>query len=243
MAVLPFVLAASLAMVHVLGPRLTFRDQTRRRRWLSFASGTSVAYIFIHLLPELAAGQRTLEESGAPFSGLLESHVWLMALAGLVAFFGLERAAKCSRRSNRERGGEDRTGREVFWLHIVSFAVYNVLIGYLLLHRPESGASAMFLFWLAMLLHFVVNDYALRDHHSGDYRRIGRWALALAVMAGWVLGEALEISESAVMVLLAFIGGGVVLNVLKEELPEERDSSFAFFAAGATAYTLVLLAL
>jgi len=243
MAVLAFAFAASLALVHVVGPRLTFLDKMRRRRWLSFASGTSVAYIFIHLLPELAAGQRALVESGVPFDGILKAHVWLVALAGLVAFFGLERAAKCSRRSSRERGGDDRTGHQVFWLHIMSFAVYNVLIGYLLLHRPESGLSAMFLFWLAMLLHFVVNDYALRDHHSEDYRRVGRWVLALAVMAGWMLGEALEISESAVMVLLAFIGGGVVLNVLKEELPEERDSSFGFFAAGATAYTVVLLAL
>jgi len=30
---------------------------------------------------------------------------------------------------------------------------------------------------------------------------------------------------------------------MKEELPEERDSSFVFFAGGATAYALVLLSI
>lgn len=228
-------------MVHVLARRLTFIENIRPRRWLSFASGTSVAYIFIHLMPELAAGQRVLEEGGAPLAGFLKSHVWLVALAGLVVFYGLERAAKCSRKTSRERSGEDKTEHEVFWLHIVSFSIYNVLIGYLLIHRPESGMSTMLLFWLAMLLHLVVNDYSLRDHHSEDYRRIGRWMLGLAVMAGWLMGVTLEIGEAAVKVLLAFIGGGVILNVMKEELPEEKDSSFLFFTGGVAAYTVVLL--
>ncbi|MDQ3783894.1 MAG: hypothetical protein M3360_03310 [Actinomycetota bacterium] len=36
-----------------------------------------------------------------------------------------------------------------------------------------------------------------------------------------------EISELALEVLIAFLGGGVILNVLQEELPEERQSRFA----------------
>ncbi len=40
-----------------------------------------------------------------------------------------------------------------------------------------------------------------------------------------------------------FLAGGVILNVLKEELPKERASRFRAFAAGVVAYTLVLLAL
>lgn len=43
-------------------------------------------------------------------------------------------------------------------------------------------------------------------------------------------------------VLVAFIGGGTILNVLKEELPEERRSSFAAFLVGAAAYAAGLLA-
>lgn len=42
---------------------------------------------------------------------------------------------------------------------------------------------------------------------------------------------------------VAFLSGGVILNVLKEELPEERASRFWAFALGGVAYAVILLAL
>ena len=52
-----------------------------------------------------------------------------------------------------------------------------------------------------------------------------------------------EISDLALALLIAFLAGGIILNVLKEELPEERDSRFGAFAFGAAAYAILLLAL
>lgn len=43
------------------------------------------------------------------------------------------------------------------------------------------------------------------------------------------------------MVLFAFLTGCIVLNVLKEKLPEEHESSLWAFAAGAAVYAVVLL--
>jgi hypothetical protein len=45
-------------------------------------------------------------------------------------------------------------------------------------------------------------------------------------------GLTLEIRERHIALLFAFLAGGVVLNVLKEELPVERESRFWAFAAG-----------
>ena len=55
------------------------------------------------------------------------------------------------------------------------------------------------------------------------------------------MGVAGDVSEAALAVLFAFLAGGVVLNVLKEELPEERQSRFWAFALGASAYAAILL--
>jgi hypothetical protein len=93
-----------------------------------------------------------------------------------------------------------------------------------------------------MGLHFFVNDYGLRQHHKQRYHRFGRWILAAAVLGGWALGAATEVSEALLVLLIAFLGGGVILNVLKEELPEERESRFWPFALGAVAYTALLVA-
>ncbi len=130
----------------------------------------------------------------------------------------------------------------MFWIHLGSYAVYNVLIGYLLLHREETDLRGLLIYAAAMGLHFVVNDQGLREHHGAAYDRVGRWLLAGAPILGWLLGLAVEVPPLALAALFAFLAGGVVLNVLKEELPEDRESRFSAFAAGTAAYALLLLA-
>lgn len=99
------------------------------------------------------------------------------------------------------------------------------------------------LFSVAMALHFVVNDYGLREDHKGLYTRIRRWVLATAVFVGWLVGLLVEIPEPAIAVMNAFLSGGIILNVLKEELPRERESRFWPLALGAAIYAAILLAL
>jgi hypothetical protein len=234
-------LAVSLAAIHLYSGRMRLLDVLPRSRWLSAASGISVAYVFVHLLPDLAEEQEAIREAAGEGLGFLEYHVYLVALAGLAAFYGLERSAKASRRRRRRAGEEDSTEAGVFWLHAASFTAYNALIGYLLLHREEPGVWSLIFFAFAMGVHFVVNDYDLREDHKGAYDRIGRWVLAAGILSGWAVGLLFEVSEAAIAVLFGFLAGGVIMNVLKEELPEERESRFWAFALGAAAYAAVLL--
>lgn len=231
-------IAIGLALTHLFSGKLRLTP-IPRSRWLSAAGGVSVAYVFVHILPELDRHQAVLEEVELGIISYLEHHVYLIALLGLTVFYGLERIAKLS----RQRDKNDVTSSEVFWLHVASFSIYNALIGYLLLHREEPGITNLLLYSGAMALHFAVNDSGLREHHKQIYDRVGRWILAAAIVVGWVLGSATEIGEAAIAVLFAFLAGGIVLNVLKEELPEERESRFWAFALGAGIYTTILLAL
>ncbi|MDP5338644.1 MAG: hypothetical protein NWQ28_08735, partial [Nodularia sp. (in: cyanobacteria)] len=116
------------------------------------------------------------------------------------------------------------------------------LIGYLLVHREESGIQSLLLFALAMALHFIVNDHALRKNHQKLYDQMGRWLLAIAIIFCWLIGIDTEINQAVVAVLFAFLAGGIVLNVLKEELPEVTESCFWSFAFGTINYAIILLA-
>lgn len=233
--------ALGLALVHLYAGKLRFLEGTPRSIWLSVAGGVSVAYVFVHLLPEVSEVQETLAEALGGTLGFLENHGYLVALAGLVVFYGLERAAKASRKARGEE--EQAASSAVFWLHIGSFGLYNLLIGYLLVRRPGQGLWELVLFFTAMALHFVVNDFGLREHHEAAYTRSGRWVLAAAVLLGWLLALFGEASEAVLALLLSFLAGGVILNVLKEELPAERESRFWPFAFGAAAYAALLLLL
>ncbi|MFC6997639.1 ZIP family transporter [Rufibacter roseus] len=231
-----------LMIVHLFGHKLKFLEGVPRSLWLSGAGGVSVAYVFLHLFPELQEGQEHLQEA-AESRGLsfLKHHMYLMALVGLVIFYGMERLAIKSRDGGK--GTSDDTPPSVFWIHIGSFAVYNALVGYLLHKREEQNVEEVLFYFVAMALHFLVNDFGLREHHKKRYQHVGRWILALALSIGWGIGLAMEISEAATALLLAFLAGGVVLNVLKEELPEERKSRFSAFLVGTGLYAVLLLLL
>ena len=216
-----------------------------RSRWLSVAGGVSVAYVFVHLLPELAEAQKAVEAEGEarrategplPF---LEDHVYLLALVGLAVFYGVEKHSLSARRRDGSTG-EDRTADAAFWLSIASFTVYNAMIGYLLLRRELDAVGALVLYTIALGVHFVVNDFALREHHRHAYDRAGRWLVSAGVLAGWALGVAVEVPERTLGLVLAFIAGGVVLNVLKEELPAQRQARYLPFLLGAALYAALL---
>ncbi len=235
------VIALGLAIVHLVAGKLRFLEGTPRSIWLSGAGGVSVAYVFIHILPDLASAQDKFREQTTGWLTHIELHTWLIALTGLAVFYGLERLVRQHQRRRRENTSVS-TGTGVFWIHTISFAVYNLLFGYLLLHRENPGLSSLVVYGIAIAFHFIVNDYGLRQDHQEKYDGIVRWILAAAVVAGWVVGTTVTLHELGTAATFAFLAGGIVLNVMKEELPEERESRFSAFACGLAAYAAVLLA-
>lgn len=233
MELLPSAAAIVLAALHLFAGRLRFLDGIPRSRWLSVAGGISVAYVVVHLLPEIAEYQEAVSEQAPTTLAMAERHLYVLALVGLGTFYGAERWA----RGTRRRQGTASAGATAF--SFATYALYNALIGYLLIRRQEG----VVLFAFAMGLHFVVNDHGLREHHAGPYHRYGRWLVSGAVLLGALVGLGWKVPQPAAGMVLAFIGGGTILNVLKEELPEDRESRFGAFAAGAAGYAAVLLTL
>jgi zinc transporter ZupT len=227
--------ALVFTLIHLMAGRMHFLNQIPRSRWLSFAGGISIAYVFIHILPELMESQLYLNET---LRSQIEVEIFLMTLIGLVVFYSLERLVMRTRTSGRV-GESNRSS--TFWLHTGSFAVYNAIIGYLLVHREAETWQGLVLYVIAIGLHFVVNDFGLRQHHQKQYTDVVRWVLSSAILAGWLIGILTEIDELELGLMFAFISGGIILNTLKEELPEERESRIEAFVAGVIFFTVLLL--
>lgn len=230
-----------LVAAHVWAGRLRFIDVIPRSRFLSIAGGMSVAYVFLRILPELGRTQQQLGADVGDALNVPRHPIYVVALAGLVVFYGLERWAAASREEQRASTGEDCPTALVFWVSIASYCMVNFAVGFLLVDLEGLGYRRLALFFLAMSLWFVVNDYGLRTDHRDRYRRVGRWVLASAIAVGWGVGYGRVIAPSVVSLALAFVAGGIMLNVLKEELPKERESRFWAFALGAALYSVLLL--
>jgi hypothetical protein len=239
--------AVLLAVVHVFAGKLTFLEGVPRSRWLSAAGGISVAYVFVHLLPDLGEGAEHVARA-LPTASLTRTSTYVVALAGLALFYGLERYTRRDRAGGGiESGGEGEKGtasstsRRAFWISTGAFAVYNVLVGHLLVRGEGGPRRWVVLYVVALALHFVVNDFGLREHHKQRYVRVGRWLLAAAVLTGAVVGLLVDVPRHVLALLAAFLAGGIVLNVLKEELPSDRRSRFWAFCVGAAGYASLLL--
>ena len=238
--------AVLLAAVHVFSQRLRLLDGVPRSRVLSIVGGMAVAFVILQLLPAIAEHQRTLEQAaGSGLFGFLKKDVYVIVLFSLVVYYGLERLAKESKAKNQEENNLGRAEHWVFWIGMGTFAVMNLLIGYMLVHHAEQGKSLRFLllFTAAMFFKFLVNDHSLHRDHQDLYDHKGRWILAVAVFAGWAINYWAEIPRVGPALLQSFIAGGVLLNVLKEELPAERKSRYWAFGLGAAAYSVLLLSL
>ncbi len=231
-----------LVLVHLFVSRLGLSG-IPRSKWLSLGGGISVTYIFLHVLPEFAEYQELFaEHTSAVVLEFMEHHIYGFALVGLVVFYALERAAKRSTQSEREpHPDQEEHDTRIFWIHMFSFMVYNGIIGYLLWGREDQTTLGLIYYVLAMAFHFMVTDYSLYAHYHDLYRRRGRWLVVAALVGGWVLGLTVAIPEIYVGMIFSFVAGGVIMNVLKEELPEERKSNLWAFVAGVVVYAVLLV--
>ncbi len=239
--------AVVFAAIFYLQPALRFpaRGQRGYRRVISFSAGMAVAYVFVHLLPELGEAServvRATEELGLPFSELL---VYAAALIGFMLFYGLEHLAAGARLRQPERHTQEpEAASEGFHLRTmtVSYAMYVLVVSYVMTHTMEVGRGQLALFATAMGLHFLGAGYGLRREGRALYDMWGRRVLAAAALAGWAIALLVSPGEHTGNLLLGFVAGALIMNTATNELPGEKDGRFGAFVSGGMIYAAVLL--
>jgi hypothetical protein len=240
----PLLAALVLAGVYALGAGAgkdgILARTLRHRRAISAAAGVSVAYVFVDILPDLAAQNQVLRKAAVAFVSA-EQRIYVLALLSFVVMYGIDHMVLSRHAERREQVARSEAD-PLYWLHLSGFAAYSALIGYLLIERIERGAIALAFYTLAMAVHFVVVNHSLAEEHGTLYRRRGHWVLAASVLAGWALGGTSTLSDVTVARLFALLAGGVVITSLRAELPDDRNGRFWPFCLSSLVFTGALLA-
>lgn len=216
------------AFVHLWATKTNKLDKIMHGRLLSFGGGVSIAYVFIDLLPKLSKKDILIHDA---FTGIsfLEKHAYIFALAGFLLFFSIDRAHTFLKKN------------ESFWISLCSYALFNFLVGYAVVDKNDPEVQPLALFTFAMALHYFVNDFSINKEHFVEYNRYGKWVLIVSLFLGWLVGVWITLPQAAVALVSAFIGGGVIMNVTRHELPKDNPHSLGTFIFSAVAYTCVLL--
>lgn len=236
--------AIILAMVHLFGGRLAIWMSDSHHRWLSVGGGVTVAFVFLYLLPELEYFHQVLSDHGA--TDLVEELLYLTGLVGVTIYYSLEHLAFRVRESSSDQDDDKDSplfGHDyVFWLHMGWYGVYNIIIGALLSVGTQETTQGLWLYGVAIAIHFLTVDASMRSHHRHVYHRTGRWLLAAAVIVGWGLGVALTLPPEMIALAMGFLFGGLLINSIKDELPSsDRARVFPFLVGVVVASVLLVL--
>jgi hypothetical protein len=198
-------------------------------KFLSFAGGVSFAYVFVDLLPTLETGQPILKQAIDPIIPYLDRHSYLIALFGVLFFYGLQGTSGPTVRS--------------YWASIGGYSLFNFFIGTSMSDVNNPDIQPLLFFAIAIGLHYFVHDHNLREDHQELYDSYGRWLLASALILGWLFGFFIKIPIAIIDLVMAFVAGGVLLNVMRYELPKREPGTYKYFLAGSLLYSYILLKL
>lgn len=204
------------------------------RRWHALSAGVVVAYVFVNVMPELEEHRPTI--AGSAIGTLLDTdkRIYLWALTGFVAFAGLSRL-------RRATAGEHRRAAELYACTIAGYALYVLLIGYLLIRREDASALSLGLYVFAIGLHLFMMDGELAEEFDRLYEPTGRVLLVSCALLGWALGMAEAFPDYLTSRLFAFLAGGVLITSVHAEARAEEGVRFLWFVGGAGAYATILM--
>ena len=208
----------------------------QQRRWASVGGGAGLAYVFIHLLPELASGGSELSEVQGLVdyvpAPLVEALLFLVALGGVLVVFSLNVLMK-----QRESAPPFAV-----WLQLFNVAAINYLYAYSLPSLITTGVGYGVLFTVVISAHVLLMDRYAAVHHPQRFRRRNRWIGSAALVLG-LLHACLfhPVDALTLATATAFLGGGLLMAVFREELPDLHQTRLPWLLAGCGGMGMLLL--
>jgi hypothetical protein len=179
-------------------------------------------------LPVLDQGQPALKRAFGEIIPYFDRHAYLIALFGVLFYYGLHKQSLADSSLN-------------FWLSISGYLLFNFLMGVSLSDSTNPEIQPLWLFTIAMGMHYFVRDHNAVADSASLYQHEARWGLVGALFAGYIVGYLTKIPDAVVAVVVSFLAGGVLLNALRYELPKRDQVGYLSFVLGSLLYTAVLL--
>ena len=235
---------ALIVLAHLFAPHLHFMRKPDNI-WVPASVGVALAYVFMDIFPHLAKSKTKLVPTGDnPVYEFLTHNIYLVGLAGFTVYLGIILSEMIFRNNTAADEITFRSVPTVIKIEFISLMTYNFLVGYLLsehvTHRPEPAM----LFGLAMATHFAGLNHLTRGHFPKLYDDLLRYVFAVAVLAGWIAGVALEISATTRALWYSFLAGGIIVVAAVYELPHIQSyRQYLAFVIGAGLFSLMILSI
>jgi hypothetical protein len=226
----PLLAVLLIAAVHVLFPLIEKKLHHRKQELVSLTGGIAVGYIFLFMLPKIGDYTAAIVRNEVDGWEVMHYRLYAIALLGMLTYY-------LNSRLNVPHDGRRNVALAI---HVTLFAFYNFTIGDLLANIPREGYFPYALVGAVLALHMLGVDHHLRAVYQQRFDMWVRWVLAFSVLAGWTVGVSFRIGTSALAVLSAFLAGGILVNVMAEELPQRGKGCTRNFIGGVVLFAVLI---
>ncbi len=219
--IVAIILAGILSVSDYVTEHIFSKKLRTNQKLVSFSAGVAIAYLLLHMFPEIA--------SNALIDG---NRLFLFALLGFVSLNLIEQYIY------KEIGKLKRTSFYHKGIHVVYFFVYNFLVGAVLVVFAARGLKHTLLFFVPFLLYIIAEILPQEFEFRNSFSKI---FFSMAPVIGAIISiYYIDFIYMAFGELISFIAGTLLYIVIRESLPSDKAEKPLYFMIGVLLYTLVI---
>jgi len=218
-------LVLSLALVHFLAEELEDFTQGYQEQIISFASGVSITYIFVELIPE--------------FASMVDGATKMAFVPALLGFSSIHLAEKYfSRKGYSQEVVRERYGE----VHSAFLFLYHTAIGFLIASLVTESAVSGLLFFLPMILHVAVSSFSMSELHEDIARKpVVKLTISAAPLLGYILHNYRVLSPGLFPQLFGLVIGMFIYVVVRDSIPRGEEGKPVEYVLGLASYLAVIV--
>ena len=216
-------LTALLSLADFLSEGRFLRSQFKQRL-VSFAAGVSVAYIFLHLFPQIYFSLFSSNLS-------IKNVTFFSMLIGFVSYHLIEKWIY-------HHAKRDEIVAEIEQQHVLTLFFYHFVIGIVFISLLKNNRVDGLLYFIPISLHVLIN--ALPHSHRFEKKSVRAFFVSAPIL-GAILASLVTIPEVLDLMLLVMIAGILLFVEAREIAPSKRSESISFFLLGVITFVIVII--
>lgn len=236
-----FVGLSILAAVHFFCGKPKWWQFFEAHGWISFSAGASVAYVFIHVFPEISLlqQQHISVSNQQHYNRFFNQPLYLMAMGGICLPYLLDSLEL--NYTEQEKKCHKQVHRGIYVIRKLLYVLYNMMVAYMIVNRHNEGILSMKIIIVVLSMHFIVLNANFKEIYHDLFTKHIRWFAISGLILGAVLGKTIYLPGFVLAYVFALIGGIITYISLKQELPKTNHHSPFHFLAGVVCFSLLIL--
>ena len=209
------VFAVFLGIVHYIGESVKIHPGPQQFRIISFASGVSISYLFLELLP--------LSFEAVDRLGI---YVFLFLLLG---FTMVHLAEKYFYKNLKDKKQKEK----LRFIHFISFLLYYILVGSIFVELAHEHVYGAVLFLLPVALHSGLTSASIsKIHRKFEENQLEKSIHSFGALIGVIVAILIPIPWILNRIFISGISGILLFVFIREFIPKEEHSRPFYFLFG-----------